>query len=61
MHPALSPDGRQIAFAALGDLWLMPIDGAPHRLTSDPALDTAPAWSPDGRLARLRRPIGAGR
>jgi Tol biopolymer transport system component/imidazolonepropionase-like amidohydrolase len=49
MHPAVSPDGRQIAFAALGDLWLMPVDGAPHRLTSDPAFDTAPAWSPDGR------------
>ncbi len=49
MHPAVSPDGRQIAFAALGDLWLMPIDGAARRLTSDPALDTAPAWSPDGR------------
>jgi Tol biopolymer transport system component/imidazolonepropionase-like amidohydrolase len=49
MHPAVSPDGRQIAFAALGDLWLMPVDGAAHRLTSDPAFDTAPAWSPDGR------------
>ena len=49
MHPAVSPDGRQIAFAALGDLWLMPVDGAPRRLTSDPALDTAPAWSPDGQ------------
>jgi Tol biopolymer transport system component/imidazolonepropionase-like amidohydrolase len=48
MHPALSPDGRQIAFAALGDLWLMPVDGTPRRLNADPALDTAPAWSPDG-------------
>ncbi len=49
MHPAVSPDGRQIAFAALGDLWLMPVDGTPRRLTTDPALDTAPAWSPDGK------------
>jgi Tol biopolymer transport system component/imidazolonepropionase-like amidohydrolase len=49
VHPAVSPDGHQIAFAALGDLWLMPVDGTPRRLTSDPALDTAPAWSPDGK------------
>ena len=49
MHPALSPDGAQIAFAALGDVWLMPVGGAARRLTSDPALDTDPAWSPDGR------------
>ena len=47
-YPAVSPDGRQIAFAALGDLWLMPVDGAPRRLTADPALDSSPAWSPDG-------------
>jgi imidazolonepropionase-like amidohydrolase len=26
----------------------MPVDGAPRRLTTDPALDTDPAWSPDG-------------
>ena len=25
MAPALSPDGTQVAFAALGDLWLMSI------------------------------------
>jgi Tol biopolymer transport system component/imidazolonepropionase-like amidohydrolase len=48
MHPALSPDGTRVAFAALGDLWMMPLDGAPQRLTSDRALDTEPAWSPDG-------------
>jgi Tol biopolymer transport system component/imidazolonepropionase-like amidohydrolase len=49
MHPTLSPDGHQIAFAALGDLWLMPVDGAARRLTTDPALESAPAWSPDGK------------
>jgi len=49
MHPAISPDGKQIAFAALGDLWLMPIGGAARRLTDDAAVETDPAWSPDGK------------
>jgi Tol biopolymer transport system component/imidazolonepropionase-like amidohydrolase len=49
VHPAVSPDGRRMAFAALGDLWLMPVDGTPSRLTADAAIDTAPAWSPDGK------------
>ena len=50
MHPALSPDATQIAFAALGDIWTMPIGATARRVTSDAALDTDPAWSPDGRL-----------
>lgn len=49
MHPAISPDGAQVAFGALGDLWVMPVGGTPRRLMSDPALDTEPVWSPDGR------------
>ncbi|MGE0440118.1 MAG: amidohydrolase family protein [Gemmatimonadales bacterium] len=48
--PALSPDGGQVAFVALGDLWLMPVGGTPRRLTEDAALDAEPAWSPDGRF-----------
>jgi len=48
MTPSLSPDGRQVAFAALGDLWLMPIGDIPRRLTSDRFVDIDPAWSPDG-------------
>jgi Tol biopolymer transport system component/imidazolonepropionase-like amidohydrolase len=52
MHPAVSPDGAQVVFTALGDLWLMPVDGTPVRLTNDTFVDTDPAWSPDGtRLA----------
>src|SRR5262249_13324031 len=49
-HPSISPDGTQVAFTALGDLWLMPIEssGTSRRLTNDAALDTDPAWSPDG-------------
>lgn len=48
VRPAVSPDGKQVAFAALGDIWLMNIGGTPTRLTSDRFLDADPAWSPDG-------------
>lgn len=48
--PAISPDGRSIAFVALGDLWLMPVGGQPQNLTNDRYLDAEPAWSPDGRF-----------
>jgi Tol biopolymer transport system component/imidazolonepropionase-like amidohydrolase len=51
MHPAVSPDGAHVVFAALGDLWLAPTTSGevtPTRLTQDAFLDTDPAWSPDG-------------
>ncbi|MDH3271137.1 MAG: amidohydrolase family protein [Gemmatimonadota bacterium] len=48
VSPALSPDGAQVAFTALGDLWLMPIGGEPRRLTDDPWAEIDAAWSPDG-------------
>ena len=45
----ISPDGTQIAFAAVGDIYVMPVSGgAPVNLTKDAALDTDPSWSPDG-------------
>jgi Tol biopolymer transport system component/imidazolonepropionase-like amidohydrolase len=51
MHPAISPDATQVAFAALGDIWLMPTQGGtPLRLTNDVFVDTDPAWSPDGTM-----------
>ena len=50
LSPAISPDGRTIAFAAIGDLWLMPAGGKPENLTKDRFLDTEPAWSPDGKF-----------
>ncbi|HEY2150299.1 MAG TPA: hypothetical protein VGH34_05800, partial [Vicinamibacterales bacterium] len=49
VNPVVSPDGKAVAFTALGDLWLMPIGGSPIQLTNDPAVDIDPAWSPDGR------------
>jgi Tol biopolymer transport system component len=48
IHPVMSPDGRQIAFAALGDIWTMTMGAKPQRLTDDEFVDTDPSWSPDG-------------
>lgn len=55
-YPAISPDGRTIAFSARGWIWTMPVAGGPaRRLTKGPALDSRPAWHPDGtRLAFVR-------
>jgi Tol biopolymer transport system component len=50
VHPRASPDGTRIVFAALGDLWVLPIAGGkPERLTNDAAVETDASWSPDGR------------
>jgi Tol biopolymer transport system component/imidazolonepropionase-like amidohydrolase len=48
VHPAVAPDGTQVAFAAVGDVWLMPVGGTAKRLTHDPWVEADPAWSPDG-------------
>ncbi|MBD5397399.1 peptidase S41 [bacterium] len=50
LYPAISPDGKQIAFSYMGDIYLMPTEGGQaFRLTSHPAYDTRPVWSPDGQ------------
>ena len=49
LTPALSPDGRQVAFVALNDLWLMRLGGRPQRITNDTYYETDPSWSRDGR------------
>jgi Tol biopolymer transport system component/imidazolonepropionase-like amidohydrolase len=49
LKPSLSPDGKSIAFVALGDLYVVPTKGGqPENLTQDRAMDVDPAWSPDG-------------
>ncbi len=58
-EPQVSPDGREIAFVVSAldleadrrrsDIWLTSVDGGePRRLTSHPAGDFNPRWSPDG-------------
>lgn len=46
--PVLSPDGTQIAFRALNDLYIMPLGGSAKPLTKDRFWKCDPAWSPDG-------------
>lgn len=48
--PALSPDGRTVAFSYRGDLWTVPSTGGTATpLTVHPAYDSVPVWSPDGQ------------
>lgn len=45
----ISPDGSKIAFTYQGDIFTVPATGGrATRLTSNPAYDSAPVWSPDG-------------
>jgi len=58
IDPALSPDGRQVAFArwdtsqngALGEVRVINTDGSGERIVlGDINMPKAPAWSPDGK------------
>jgi Tol biopolymer transport system component/imidazolonepropionase-like amidohydrolase len=60
-RPMLSPDGQSIAFAALGDLWVVPVTGGkPQNLTNDASYDIDPTWSPDGRFLAWSSDRGGG-
>lgn len=46
----ISPDGKQIVFTYKGDLYITGIEGGRARqLTSNPAYDSDPMWTPDGK------------
>src|SRR5438552_14704349 len=48
--PALSPDGKTLAFVYRGDIWTAPIKGGRAMpLTSHIETDAYPIFSPDGK------------
>lgn len=63
--PALSPDGKRVAFAWRSpasnnfDIYVKPVDGEElTRISSDPADESAPRWSADGKSIAYMRPTG---
>jgi tricorn protease len=58
--PDISPDGKQVAFSYLGDIWTVEaIGGVARPVTMHEAHDYFPVFSPDGRhIASSRRSAG---
>lgn len=49
-YPAISPDGKTVAFAYRGDIFTVPTNGGTAKqITSNSAFDSNPVWSPNGQ------------
>ncbi|VEL96680.1 WD40 repeat protein [Alteromonas sp. 76-1] len=49
MRPSLSPKGNQIAFIALGNIYIKEIGKQATKLTDDHYMEADVSWSPDGK------------
>jgi Tol biopolymer transport system component len=68
LEPSLSPEGSRVAYSWNGekqdnfDIYVKLIGpGPPLRLTTNPARDSSPVWSPDGRSIAFLRDLGDGK